>query len=85
MGLRFRKSIKIGNGAKLNINKNLSVLVSVERAHDTVSTAQGGAQSLSVYQAQGCHMYQHRVAESRQAVVLTAVKQVARQRAVAYW
>ena len=83
MGLRFRKSIKIGSGARLNIGKKSSVLASVERAHDTVSTAQGGAQSLLVYQAQGCHMYQHRVAESRQAVVLTAERRVARQRAVA--
>ncbi|MEE0837707.1 hypothetical protein [Ruminococcus sp.] len=50
-----------------------------------MSTAQGDAQSLSVYQAQGCHMYQRQEAGSRQAIVLTAVKQEVRQKAVAYW
>lgn len=51
--------------------------------HDTVSTVQDGAQSLSVYQAQGCRMYQHRAAGNRPAVDLTAEKRVARQRVVA--
>lgn len=85
MGLRFRKSIKIGNGAKLNINKK-SVGLSVGGKGARYSVNSSGRRTKSVgIPGTGLSYVSTSGGRKPSSHSSHGRKQEVRQKAVAYW